>query len=514
MKNPEFSDELTQQFNELNAKLEWKPGVHFVTVEQKSDSNFVPGWSEKCKSAVSRFFQRFRRESYEISADIKDSARKGLGELKNNLQSLRADCWISSNNRYLILVGLKENISSSVKLVEAFIQNARDENDKPKEIVRFVQVSADHSDYLQHTQFLDTLRQSHSGLSEAIFTNEGNQIQLKGPSEVVTSAEQTYKDVVKTLEVFELEMPIEAVDFLSEKIGLDFIEERLTESDIVSIILVESKTCVKIVAKSFEECEAAKKCLCSNVRQATIDLPSAIHDILFSSKKWYDIARSMDSEELLKYNIIPSGESKQGYVIKLNGATDVVEEYDRKVTNFVNSQKVESFEKSLVPGVSRYMKENLGREVGKIEADLKEEQVKIVIGSRNFTCTGTKDGINETKKRMLVLENDIITKSVDYSKIGVQNLFISEGGVQNIKGIEVVRNVKIEVIMTEKALPKYCSDVIAKQVEKEDYKSATSQVAGIPSDPFNQCNFTTSEGLDVSWKYGNIAQESVSILQP
>jgi triphosphoribosyl-dephospho-CoA synthetase len=47
--------------------------------------------------------------------------------------------------------------------------------------------------------------------------------------------------------------------------------------------------------------------------------------------------------------------------------------------------------------------------------------------------------------------------------------------------------------------------------KKKKRRKKRKQVSpSAPTDPFDQCSFTTMEGLKVSWKYGNIAQERVS----
>jgi hypothetical protein len=511
MNNPTFTQELTEQLEKQNGEVQWKPGIPFVTVVQKSEYVFVFKWSETCKSLVTKFFQRFRKESYTIQEDIQESVSKGLEGLKETIHPSGADCWLASNNRWLVLVSLKDNLPSIVKVVEGFLQNVKDENEKLKEIVKFVQVSTDHIDYLEHTQFLSTLKQKHSALAEATFTEARNQICFVGSDEDVSAAKQQYEDLVKELNVIDLELPTEAMKFVSQNKGMDFIEKCLSEREIVSVILVESKSSVKVVAGSPQECEAVKECLCSNVREAMIILP-ARNEHIFTSKKWYDISKTIDSEELVDYQISFEGETKRD--IKLHGATHLVERYEKIVADFINSQKIESYVRHLQPGIARFMKEKLGKELEQIESDLREEQVNIEIGLGKFECTGTKEGINESARRIMDLRDDISTRSLDYSSIGVAKLFSNEDGQRNIKGIEAGCNVKIEVVKGLGGVKEESTqvDVEAIRAERVQGKGEIKQVPATPVDPFDQCNFTTMEGLNVSWKYGNIAQERVSIL--
>ena len=509
MNNPTFTQELTEQLEKQNGEVQWKPGIPFVTVVQKSEYGFVFKWSETCTSLVTKFFQRFRKESYTIQEDIQESVRKGLERLKESICPSGADCWLASNNRWLVLVSLKDNLPSIIKVVEGFLQNVKEENEKLKEIVKFVEVSTDHIDYLEHTQFLSALKQSHSALAEATFTEARNQICFVGSDEDVSAAKQQYEDLVKELNVIELELPTEAMKFVSQNKGMDFIEKCLSEREIVSVILVESKSSVKVVARSPQECEAVKECLCSNVREAMIILPST-NEHIFTSKKWYDISKTIDSEELIDYQISFEGGTKRD--IKLHGATHLVERYEKTVTDFINSQKIVCYVMHPPPGIARFMKEKLGKELGKIEADLRDEQVKIEIGSAKLECTGTKEGIHESKRRIMDLRSNISTRSKEYSSIGVDKLFFSKDGQRNIKGIEAGSNVKVEVVKCLEGVEKESNHFDVEAIRAERKKREIKQVAATPLDPFDQSNFTTREGLNVSWKYGNIAKERVSIL--
>ncbi len=105
----------------------------------------------------------------------------------------------------------------------------------------------------------------------------------------------------------------------------------------------------------------------------------------------------------------------------------------------------------------------------------------------------------------------LTSRSKDYSSVGVSTLFFSENGQRNIKGIEAGSNAIIEVSKEPITMEKESTqaEVEAIRAERAQGKSKMQQVSSM--DVFDQCNFTTREGLNVSWKYGNIAQERVSI---
>ena len=155
MNYAKFNQSLTHKRKQLNAEIKWKARV---TISQRSQAVVIPEWSEKCKNVVNKFFNRFRRDTYEIQTDTQDTVSHTLDVVKESINSSGADCWLTSNNRILVLVGLKHNHASFVKVVEEFMQNLKEENEKLKEIVKFVSVSSDHVDYLERIQFLNSLK--------------------------------------------------------------------------------------------------------------------------------------------------------------------------------------------------------------------------------------------------------------------------------------------------------------------------------------------------------------------
>mgnify|MGYP002803931348 FL=1 len=510
MNDEGFIQELADQLEKLNAEIKWIPGNSSVSIIQKSEDVVLPKWSEKCKGAVMTFFQRFHKEYFSIQTDLQDSAGNTLHVFKESISCFKADCWLTSSNRGLVLVVLKDNLSSVVKLVEDFLQNLREEKEKQKEIVKFVQISSDHVDFIERTQFVNTLKQCHPGMVEVSITQAKNEICFMGSDEAILVAEQQYADLVKELTFIELQLPTEVMQLVSQKEGLEFISNSLSNRGGVYVIMVGTGG-VKIVARSPQVCEEVRECLCKNVRKATIALPPESEHI-FASKQWYEVSKTIERESLVNYQINFVQEIRHG--IELHGATHLVENYKEKITDFINAQKIESCEMRLPSGIARFMKEKLGDEIAKIESDLRDEQVKIniLLEKRTCECKGTKEGIRESKRRVLALSNEITPKSKDCSKIGICTLFFGENGQRNIKGIETATNTIIKLSKVPSTVEKESTqaEIEAIRAERAQGKSKVRQEN--LKDPFDQCNFTTNEGLQVSWKYGNIAQERADIL--
>ena len=511
MNDTECARELADELQHFNAEFQWEAGTDVITIIQKSAELLVPRWSEECKSSATKFFERFHKESYTVQNDIQNSICNQLEDIRKSITSSGADCWLASNNRTLVLVSLKRNFAFVSKTVKDFLEDARVENEKLKQIVKFFELSSDHVDYLERVQFLDTVKQSHSEIVEATITEARNEICFVGSDEAISMAKQQYQDLVKQLNIIRLQLPTEVIKFISQEAGLEFIDQCLLDREIVYVLVVEGKSSVKIISQSPKKCNEVKKCLSNNVCEATIPLSSKNEHIL-TSKKWKEIIKTIESEQLVdcQVNIAPD----TPHDIRLHGAIHLVKKYNKQVRDFINSQEIISRRLNLLSGIARFMQEKSSTEIERIKSDLKEEYVEIEMNQIDpFECIlkGTKEGINESEKRILVLSRKIISRSTKYSSVGVSTLLFSEGGQLNIKGIEAGTNTIIEAHKGPTIMKKESSqaEVEAMRVERAQEKK---QITSAPLDPFDQCNFTTSEGLNVSWKYGNIAQQRVSTL--
>ena len=515
MDHPAFAAELADQLQHLNAEIQWEAGTDVITIVQKSAEIFVPRWSEECQSSVKKFFKRFRKESYRVQKDIQDSICNKLEEIKNSVSSFEADCWLVSNNGMLVLVSLKTSFVSVSKTVKDFLEDARIESKKLKQIVECVDVSSDHVDYLDRVQFLDTVKQIYHGIIEATITDTRNEIRFVGSSEAILDAKQLYEDFIEQLSTMRLQLPMEVMKFISKEAGLQFIDQCLDDREISYVIVMEGEFSVKVISQSPKKCNEVKECLCNNVFQTTIPLAAKDEHIL-TSKKWEEILKTIQSEQLVDCQVNTVNGTPRD--IKLHGAAYLVQKYNKQVTDFIKSQEVFPCKMCLPSAIVRYIKEKSNKELEKIESDLEEEKVTISIQPANdlFECllSGTNKGIRESQKRIVAVSREITSRSTSFSSVGVAMLLFSENGRQNIKVIEAETDTIIEVgkvpVIVKEELSQ--SRVKAMQAESLQRNTMMKQIASAPIDPFDQCNFTTSEGLHVSWKYGNIAEQRVSIL--
>ncbi|XP_046851430.1 protein mono-ADP-ribosyltransferase PARP14-like isoform X2 [Xenia sp. Carnegie-2017] len=292
------------------------------------------------------------------------------------------------------------------------------------------------------------------------------------------------------------EIPNEVVNFVSQKAGLEYIDTLLSKRNVTYVISVIAKDRLKIVGRSIEECSNLKSCLCENISKVSVHLPDENEHIFFSSQ-WHEILKSLEAESLVEYKVESDKSLRRSVIIF--GVKELVVKYATKLKDLMHSLKIVCNKMVLAPSISRFMKEVMESEIHALEADFKKENVKIEIRDCECEIKGTEQGIVKVRAKFEELKSKIMFELKEFSSLGLGKLLSSENGKLILKGIETENNVVIEI------LNGFGSSA--------DVMNFTRETAGlVDNEPFNVCNFKTTEGINVSWKYGNIERERADVL--
>ena len=490
---------------ELSGEIEWKSESGFIKVLKEPGSKFVHGWHGKCKGKVIQFCNRFWIENHAVEAAIVDSVCRSLPVLERSLKSSGSACWLVNNNEKLLTVTLKANKLLVLQEVQRFLENVKKGNvDRARGLT--MKISSDHIPFLERICFLETATNDHPGINTAEIDNTKGIIRFTGTSEAISAVEQKYKDLVRGIGVKVLNLSCEVYGLISQKAVNEYLEKSLSDRGTAAVLAKHSKSTLKIVAGSCQECKKVEKFILKAVCKATIPISFQNYGLL-TTRRWYELTKSVEKEDLVELTINHDVEKRKE--INLHGVTNLVEKYRKMIHGFFEEQKIETDNIILSAGMARFVKEKLAKETQKIIEELAEEQVNIEIVEASVKISGTKQGLNDCKRRIQRLQASVETGVKRNSSIGIEKLMFGESGLQKVKNMEAKYNAVIDVAKGRQTLANETRQTELSELRVIREKEKKTKAA--PLDPFDECNFTTSEGIKVWWKYGNIALEKVSI---
>ena len=117
--NNKYSQELNENLEKLSAEVQLIPEKSLIIVTKKLGSRYIKGWHKRCCSMVTKFCNRFRKNSFELKES--SSVRKSLPKLGKMLRTSNAAYWIESNKKLAVMIEQSER-EQVLEKVREFLQ--------------------------------------------------------------------------------------------------------------------------------------------------------------------------------------------------------------------------------------------------------------------------------------------------------------------------------------------------------------------------------------------------------
>ena len=255
-----------------------------------------------------------------------------------------------------------------------------------------------------------------------------------------------------------------------------------------------------ILANSQEECEKAFEILFQVIRKCTLPISK---DFCIQSDEFQSLVSRLQRGALVQIEVLQDCEED---LVKIIGIEEDVSKVAKEIGDFIKNGGIrsETYRPQVPHQVWSFLAKRVNHEIVKqIAEDLKQYSISIQItdDQEHYLVRGFNIGIEQCEQRLSELASMIAEQEKKFEYPGVKQLFLDQSGKEQLIMTEREMGVKIEMVHSGKRYSKM--PVPLPRTFSLPTKKAESFI-------YDVCNFTTKEGINVSWKYGSIENEVVS----
>lgn len=333
------------------------------------------------------------------------------------------------------------------------------------------------------------------------------ELHLEGPLDQYDVSKQRYDQIISEIckETFELPSSIIA-NIIESNFGKKYYRERLAKEKLTAQFFVRNGCEINIVAVNRDHCKKAKDLFLESLKQEKISLSYEELSFVTGSVECNEIFKKFKDNQLVEICIDKSVEPK---VLVLYGLAEIVVEAKKEIEDCMKKEFV-SERVGIQADIADLLNRYFSYKVKEIEERLAESNVSIKIfqGTETALMEGTREGITKCKELFAEICATIVEKRKEFSWPGLANFLKGRNGQPRIRTIEMDHRALIKNQTDGEKVPKYqerrkFTETLAR--DSEVSTKGTKQESEI----YDLCNFTSKEGIMVSWKYGNIGQEKV-----
>ena len=335
------------------------------------------------------------------------------------------------------------------------------------------------------------------------------ELHLEGSRDQCDDSIEIYKQIKSAFhkETFELKSII--ANIIESDLGKKYYRESLAKEKITAQFFVQNRREINIVAVNKDHCKRAKELLLESLRKENVSLNS--EDLaLIESGECNEIFNRFKDNPLVEICKNKPGEKVDG--IALYGLAETVAETKKEIEDFMEKELVRSEDLGIQENKADLLNGHLSYKVREIRD---ESNVSINIYPRRETVVmkGTREGIIKCKEFFSEVCAMIVEKSKVFAWPGLEKFLSGQNGQPRITMIEMDHHALIKKNKQIVQKPSTDGGNAPKYQGKQEFTKATARDSRVgtklESEIYDLCNFTSKEGINVSWKYGNIEREKV-----
>ena len=255
-----------------------------------------------------------------------------------------------------------------------------------------------------------------------------------------------------------------------------------------------------ILANSQEECEKAFEILFKVIRKSTLPISK---DFCIQSDEFQSLVSRLQRGALVQIEVLQDCEED---LVKIIGIEEDLSKVAKEIGDFIKNGGIRSvaYRPQVPHHVWSFLAKRVNHEIVKqIAEDLKQYSISIQItdDQEHYLVRGFNTGIEQCKQRLSELASMIAEQEKKFEYPGVKQLFLDQSGKEQLIMIGREMDVEIELVSSRRRYSKM--PVPLPRKFSLPTKKAETFI-------YDVCNFSTNEGINVSWKYGSIENEVVS----
>ena len=260
---------------------------------------------------------------------------------------------------------------------------------------------------------------------------------------------------------------------------------------------------VVILAESQEQCEKAHKIMFEIIREDTFSIAD---DFSVESDGFKSLMYKLQRGSLVQIEVLTGNEKKSVRVI---GVEEDISQATKEICDFIKEAriKMDTHRPQVSENIWNFLVNQVNNDsIKQITKDLVQYSVSIQVADdhEQFVLHGFQKGIELCKRQLSDIAAMIVEKEKKLEYPGIRGLFLDQAGKEQLEMIEKEMRVEIAIVGRENVFTK-------PPIPLPRLRTAVSLPNKSPdSSIYDMCNFTTKEGINVSWKYGSIENEVVS----